>query len=118
MKEKISRNVKLGIPLDTVVADIDYMDRYKDFTTGKKWSGLEEYVKELHKQGMKAIFIIDAGVQADSDSFERGLNAGAQFIEWERYDQVPHYIQDLYPLAKNTKIMLAVVWPDGHVAFS
>ncbi|VDM81962.1 unnamed protein product [Strongylus vulgaris] len=26
-------------------------------------------------------------------------------------------IQDLYPMAKNTKIMLGVVWPDRHVAF-
>lgn len=35
MIEKIERNVRAGIPVDTVVADIDYMDRYKDFTIGK-----------------------------------------------------------------------------------
>ncbi|KHJ76647.1 glycosyl hydrolase, family 31 [Oesophagostomum dentatum] len=75
MKEKISRNLKLGVPLDTVVADIDYMDRYKDFTTGDKWAGLADYVKELHTKGMKAILIIDAGVQADYASFERGINS-------------------------------------------
>ena len=32
-------------------------------------------------------------------------------------DQVMPSIQPLYPLAKNTKIMLGVVWPDNHVAF-
>ncbi|VDK25352.1 unnamed protein product [Anisakis simplex] len=41
----------------------------------------------------------------------------ASFIEWDRSDQVPKAIQDLYPLAKDTKIMLGVVWPDKHVAF-
>ncbi|KAH7678416.1 Protein AAGR-2 [Aphelenchoides avenae] len=30
---------------------------------------------------------------------------------------VPKNIQNQYPMAKNTKIMLGVVWPDKHVAF-
>ncbi|VDM38593.1 unnamed protein product [Toxocara canis] len=42
----------------------------------------------------------------------------ASFIEWERQDQVPKDIQDLYPLAKNTKIMLGVLRPDRHVAYA
>ncbi|VDK50708.1 unnamed protein product [Cylicostephanus goldi] len=35
MKSIIERNVAAGIPLDTVVVDIDYMERYKDFTIGE-----------------------------------------------------------------------------------
>ncbi|EYB82493.1 hypothetical protein Y032_0358g3401 [Ancylostoma ceylanicum] len=113
----IGRNVKAGVPLDTVVADIDYMDRYKDFTTGEGWQGLSDYVKKLHSQGMRNILIYDPAIQVDYDSFKRGRDANARFIEWERPDQVMRSIQDLYPLAKDTKIMLGVVWPDRHVAF-
>ncbi|KIH58269.1 glycosyl hydrolase, family 31 [Ancylostoma duodenale] len=113
----IGRNVKAGVPLDTVVADIDYMDRYKDFTTGEGWQGLSDYVKKLHSQGMRNILIYDPAIQVDYDSFKRGRDANARFIEWERPDQVMRSIQDLYPLAKDTKIMLGVVWPDRHVGF-
>ncbi|KAK6046040.1 glycosyl hydrolase, family 31 [Cooperia oncophora] len=35
LKETIARNRKKGIPLETVVVDIDYMDRCKIFTIGK-----------------------------------------------------------------------------------
>ncbi|CAJ0608575.1 unnamed protein product [Cylicocyclus nassatus] len=117
MMSIIERNVKAGIPVDTVVADIDYMDRYKDFTTGDKWSGLGNYLTKLHSQGMRSILIWDPAIQVDYESFQRGLAANAHFIEWERQDQVMRSIQDLYPMAKNTKIMLGVVWPDRHVAF-
>ncbi|EYB90860.1 hypothetical protein Y032_0213g2296 [Ancylostoma ceylanicum] len=117
MMEKIERNVKAGIPVDTVVADIDYMDRYKDFTIGKNFAGLPEYVKRLHNQGMRTVFMFDPAIQANYESFEAGIKMGAKFIEWEREDQVKRSIQSLYPLANNTKIMLGVVWPDGHVAF-
>ncbi|CAJ0598366.1 unnamed protein product [Cylicocyclus nassatus] len=118
MKRVIERNVEAGIPLDTAVADIDYMERYKDFTVDKqKWQGFYDYAEELHNQSMKLIPIFDAAIDINYDAFERAKIAGAQFIEWEREDQVPREIQDQYPLVKDTKIMLGVVWPDEHTAF-
>ncbi|RCN42128.1 glycosyl hydrolase, family 31 [Ancylostoma caninum] len=117
MIEKIERNIRAGIPVDTVVADIDYMDRYKDFTIGKNFAGLPEYVKRLHGMGMRTVFMFDPAIQVDYASFEAGIKMGAKFIEWERYDQVNRTIQSRYPLVNKTKIMLGVVWPDGHVAF-
>ncbi|VDK71935.1 unnamed protein product [Litomosoides sigmodontis] len=77
MKQTIESIQNASIPIDVAYADIDYMERYKDFTIGKNVS----------------------------------------FIEWENYDQVQYEIQNKYPLTKETKIMLSVVWPDWHVAF-
>uniref|UniRef100_A0A158P7E8 Gal_mutarotas_2 domain-containing protein n=1 Tax=Angiostrongylus cantonensis TaxID=6313 RepID=A0A158P7E8_ANGCA len=113
----IERNIKAGVPMDTAVADIDYMDRYKDFTIGEKWAGLSTYVSELHSRGMRTVLIFDPAIQVDYESFERAMDQNARFIEWEREDQVMHSIQEKYPLVANTKIMLGVVWPDRHVAF-
>ncbi|KAJ1363754.1 hypothetical protein KIN20_023685 [Parelaphostrongylus tenuis] len=113
----VERNVKAGVPLDTVVADIDYMDRYKDFTVGQKWAGLSTYVQQLHKRGMRSVLIFDPAIQVDYESFQRALDQNARFIEWERQDQVMQSIQKQYPLVANTKIMLGVVWPDRHTAF-
>ncbi|KAK6059216.1 glycosyl hydrolase, family 31, partial [Cooperia oncophora] len=93
MTEIIGRNMEAGIPLDTAVADIDYMDRYKDFTTGQNWTGLSDYVKKLHSWGMRTILIFDPAIQVDYESFQRGVDAKARFIEWERADQVMRSIQ-------------------------
>ncbi|KJH46330.1 glycosyl hydrolase, family 31 [Dictyocaulus viviparus] len=117
MKNIVDRNIKAGIPMDTAVVDIDYMDRYKDFTIGKDWAELSAYVEHLHNQGIRTILIYDPAIEVDYESFERGINASARFIEWERDDQVMREVQDKYPLAAKTKIMLGVVWPDRHVAF-
>ncbi|KIH50964.1 glycosyl hydrolase, family 31 [Ancylostoma duodenale] len=118
MIEKIERNIRAGIPVDTVVADIDYMDRYKDFTIGKyligkensktncnsqNFAGLPEYVKRLHSMGMRTVFMFDPAIQVNYESFEAGIKMGAKFIEWERPDQVNRTIQvstsssSLYP---------------------
>ncbi|VDM72107.1 unnamed protein product [Strongylus vulgaris] len=117
MKEKVERNIKAGIPFDTVVGDIDYMDRYKDFSIGEGWKEFPAYVENLHSRGMRVVLMFDPAVQVDYDPFERAMQAQAKFVEWERYDQVKASINSLYPLVNGTKIMLGVVWPDRHTAF-
>uniref|UniRef100_A0A914XFT1 P-type domain-containing protein n=1 Tax=Plectus sambesii TaxID=2011161 RepID=A0A914XFT1_9BILA len=117
MQAAVTRTQQAGIPLDVAYADIDYMDRYKDFTTGSAWSGFPQYADQLHQAGMRIILIFDPAIQADYDSFQRGISSGARFIEWARQDQVPSAINGQYPYVQGTKIMLGVVWPDKHVGF-
>ncbi|OZC08404.1 glycosyl hydrolase, family 31 [Onchocerca flexuosa] len=118
VKETIERIRNASIPIDVAYADIDYMERYKDFTIGKEhWSNFKEYADELHKNGMHLVLIFDPAIQVNYSSFDRAIKKNASFIEWENYDQVQHEIQNKYPLTKKTKIMLSVVWPDWHVAF-
>uniref|UniRef100_A0A914S0Y1 Glycoside hydrolase family 31 TIM barrel domain-containing protein n=1 Tax=Parascaris equorum TaxID=6256 RepID=A0A914S0Y1_PAREQ len=94
------------------------------------WEHLPNYVEQIHSENMHIVLIFDPAVQVDGKPFQRGLYSDAKFVEWERGDQVPHSIQDLYPLAKDTKlisyvlrllqgvpIMLGVAWPDKHVSF-
>ncbi|EFO91118.1 hypothetical protein CRE_30413 [Caenorhabditis remanei] len=117
MKTVISRNQAAGIPLDVPYADIDYMNHYEDFTEGDNWSGFPAYTQQLHAQGLHLIVIFDPAVEVDYASFQRGITADASFIEWARDDQVPHSIQDQYPMAKNTRVMLGNVWPERNTAF-
>ncbi|KHJ95017.1 hypothetical protein OESDEN_05048, partial [Oesophagostomum dentatum] len=74
MKEKVGRNVKAGIPLDTIVADIDYMDKNKDFTIGEVRIPVFNFVQEPKSKGMKAITIYDNAIQVDYEPFERAVN--------------------------------------------
>ncbi|KHN85505.1 Maltase-glucoamylase, intestinal [Toxocara canis] len=117
VKKTIKRVQNYGIPIDVSYADIDYMDHYKDFTLGDKWKEFNDYAEQLHRDGLHLILIFDPAVEVDYATFERAIEMNASFIEWERYDQVPHTIQDMYPLTKDTKIMLGIVWPERHAAF-
>uniref|UniRef100_A0A1I8B965 P-type domain-containing protein n=1 Tax=Meloidogyne hapla TaxID=6305 RepID=A0A1I8B965_MELHA len=118
LKQTINRIINAKIPIDVVFADIDYMERYKDFSVdSEKWLAMKEYVDTLHAKGLRFVPIVDPAIQVNYDVFERAIKSGAKFIEWERFDQVQHSIQKLYPLANSTKIMLGIVWPDKHVAF-
>ncbi|PIO63890.1 hypothetical protein TELCIR_14497, partial [Teladorsagia circumcincta] len=83
----------------------------------QNWKGIPEYVEMLRSKGMRTIFLFDPAVQVNYEPFERAMQMKARFIEWERDDQVMRSIQDQYPLVKDTKIMLGVVWPDHHIAY-
>lgn len=116
MKAVVGRVQAAQVPLDVAYADIDYMDRYKDFTEGTNWSGFGAYVDQLHNQGLHLILIFDPAIEVDYASFERALQQNASFIEWAKTSQVPTSLQQQYPLVADTLIMLGNVWPDRNTA--
>jgi hypothetical protein len=118
MKDTVKRIQDANIPFDIPYADIDYMERFKDFTINQEgWTDFPEYAKQLHDEGLHLFLIFDPAIEADYDSFRRALEQKAKFIEWPSENLVPQSIQGKYPLAKNTTVMLGVVWPDKHVGF-
>ena len=54
------------IPLDCVYLDIDYMERYKDFTVNEQaFPDFKSYVAQKRAQGIHLIPIIDAGIKKE-----------------------------------------------------
>lgn len=65
-----------GIPLDSIYLDIDYMERYKDFTVNKeRFPDLQNLVHDMKEQGIHLVPIIDAGVKIEEgyDVYEEGV---------------------------------------------
>ncbi len=66
----------LDIPLDAVYLDIDYMERYKDFTVDDKAFGdLKIFADEMKAEKIRLVPIIDAGVKIEEgyDVYEEGV---------------------------------------------
>lgn len=64
------------IPLDAIGMDIDYMERYKDFTIDTcKFPDFAQLVSDLRQKGIRLVPIIDAGVKAEAgyDVYEEGI---------------------------------------------
>ncbi len=65
-----------GIPLDAIYLDIDYMERYKDFTvSGERFPDLPGLVSDMKKEGIHLVPIIDAGVKIEEgySVYEEGV---------------------------------------------
>ncbi len=70
---------KLEIPLDAVYLDIDYMERFKDFTVDKsKFPDLQKLTEDLKSDGIHLVPIIDAGVKIEDgyEVYEQGVENG------------------------------------------
>jgi len=92
---------RAGIPLDSIYLDIDYMERYKDFTVSEeRFPDFPAFVSEMKARGIHLVPIIDAGVKIEEgyDVYEEGA-AGDHFVKKE--DGTP---------------FTAAVWP-GRVHF-
>uniref|UniRef100_A0A0N4ZXR4 P-type domain-containing protein n=1 Tax=Parastrongyloides trichosuri TaxID=131310 RepID=A0A0N4ZXR4_PARTI len=117
-KQIIQRNIDAKIPLDAIYFDIDYMNRYKDFTIGDTFSQLPQYVDSLKTNyNIKTFLMFDPAIEVDYAVFQRGRSMNASYISWPNSDLVQTSTNNLYPLTKDTNTMLGVVWPDKHVAF-
>lgn len=70
---------KRNIPIDAVYLDIDYMERYKDFTVNNEtFPEFAGFVKEMHDKHIHLVPIIDAGVKIEDgyDTYEEGKRNG------------------------------------------
>lgn len=99
---EVAKNYKeLGIPLDMIYMDIDYMQDFKDFTVNpERFPDFENFVKEMKGEGIHLVPIIDAGVKIEEgyDVYEEGKAKG-YFCKKE-----------------NGEDLVAAVWP-GKVHF-
>ena len=101
VREVADRYEEAGIPLDMIYLDIDYMERYKDFTVDEdSFPEFPKFVEEMKSRGIHLVPIIDAGVKVEEgyDVYEEGVEKG-YFVKKE-----------------NGENLVAAVWP-GRVHF-
>ena len=87
---------KLGIPLDAIFLDIDYMDEFKDFTVNtKNFPDFPKAIKKMNDKNIHIVPIIDAGIKVDetSDIDNEGVT------------------KDFFCHKKNGALLQAGVWP-------
>lgn len=76
VREVAKQHRENNIPLDMIYLDIDYMERYKDFSINREaFPDFEELVEEMKEQGIRLIPIIDAGVRIEEgyNVYEEGV---------------------------------------------
>lgn len=79
IRELVKAHRAQGIPLDSVYLDIDYMEKYKDFTiNNEKFPKFCKFTEEMKEQGIHLVPIIDAGVKIEEgyDVYEEGVEKG------------------------------------------
>jgi alpha-glucosidase len=95
-----------GIPCDAIFLDIDYMDDFKVFTTSQqRFADLPDLIKDLKKQGMRVIPIVDPGVKIEPGyaAYDTGVGGGffiknhegapAAVAVWPGYTHLPDFLR-------------------------
>ena len=75
----VKKHKAAGFPIDSLYLDIDYMERYKDFTINPDAFGdLDALVAEMKEEKIHLVPIIDAGVKVEEgyDVYEEGKEKG------------------------------------------
>lgn len=79
IREVVKGHREKKIPLESIYMDIDYMERFKDFTVNQeRFPDFPEFVKEMKAQHIHLVPIIDAGVKVEEgyDVYEEGIEKG------------------------------------------
>ena len=74
-----AKHREAGIPLDYICMDIDYMDRYRDFTVSKRrFPDLAGFAARQKAQGIHLVPIVDAGIKIEPGDpvYEEGVKRG------------------------------------------
>lgn len=101
IREVVKGHREKKIPLESIYMDIDYMERFKDFTVNQeRFPDFPEFVKEMKAQHIHLVPIIDAGVKV-----EEGYNVYEEGIE-----------KGYFCKKENGEYFVAGVWP-GKVHF-
>jgi alpha-glucosidase len=90
-----------NLPIDAIYLDIDYMERFKDFTVDKEaFPDLEQLAKDMKEENIHLVPIIDAGVKIEEgyETYEEGIENN-------------YFVTD-----KDGNPFVAAVWP-GAVHF-
>lgn len=108
----VAKYKEVDLPLESMWSDIDYMDRYMDFTVNPDTYppvAFRKFVDTLHANGQKFMMIVDPGIKIDDtySPYVRGLDLDV-FVRKEDGDlylgQVwpgaVHYPDFLHPNAK------------------
>ncbi len=104
IKGVAARYEEYGIPLDYICMDIDYMDRFIDFTVNKRrFPDLKRCTDDLKKKGVRVVPIIDAGVKVEpgNPTYDEGIqkdyfckDAKGEFFKaavWPGYTHFPDF---------------------------
>ena len=78
-REVLEGHKKAGIPLDSICMDIDYMDRFIDFTVNEKnFPDLKAFSEEMGNEGIHLVPIVDAGIKVEPGNavYESGVKGG------------------------------------------
>ncbi|XP_048170897.1 maltase-glucoamylase-like [Corvus hawaiiensis] len=107
VKEVVERNRAIGLPYDTQVIDIDYMEERKDFTYDKvNFKNLPEFAAYLHDYGQKYVIILDPAISTQN------LVDGSSYGSYVRGTQRKVWINE----SDGVTALLGEVWP-GETVF-
>jgi alpha-glucosidase len=130
--EQLAKNYReLGVPLDTLWLDIDYMVEYRVFTWNtERYPDVPGMLERLKAQGIRVITIIDPGVKRDpgyavyDDGLAKGVFATTESGEtyigqvWPGNTAFPDFVQERTRKwwgelnAEHVKSGLAGIWND------
>lgn len=106
IRDVVKQYQNAGMPLDAVYLDIDYMERYKDFTLDEEhFPNFKDFTEEMRAKGIHLVPIIDAGVKIEEgyDTYEEGVKNnyfckkedGTDFVGavWPGRSMFPDFLQ-------------------------
>ncbi|NXG00716.1 MGA protein, partial [Sakesphorus luctuosus] len=107
VKEVVERNRNIGLPYDTQITDIDYMEGKKDFTYDKvKFQDLPNFAAYMHNYGQKYVIILDPAISTQN------LVDGSPYESYVRGTERKVWINE----SDGQTTLVGEVWP-GETVF-